>query len=144
MKKIISFIKLPFKLKILFSEAFVLLGYFRFLIFHKQFKDISYKLGKQYEETDFINDDFNSEKIKNIKYVIACASRHTLWQSMCLVQAFTAKKMLKDRKIKSTVYLGVSKNENNELIAHAWTRCGEVYITGGNGHKKFTVTGFFS
>jgi hypothetical protein len=144
MKNIVLFFKLPFPLKILFLEAVLLLAYFRFLILHKQFGDISDKLGRHKEETDFTNDAEKRNKILNIKYVIACASKHTPWQSKCLVQAFTAKTMLKKRNIRSTVYLGVAKDKNGEMIAHAWTRCGEIYVTGGNGHNHFTVTGFFS
>lgn len=65
------------------------------------------------------------------------------WQSMCLVRALTAKKMLNDKGYPCTLYMGVKKDENGAMLAHAWLRCGESYITGGNGNG-YTVTGKFA
>ena len=49
--------------------------------------------------------------------------------------------MLKRNTPSTTIYLGVNKL-NNEMKAHAWIRCGKMYITGGNGAGYATVTIF--
>ena len=57
----------------------------------------------------------------------------TKWESKCLVRALTAQKLLADKGIDSTLYLGCMEDENKKMVAHAWIRCGEAYVTGGNG-----------
>ncbi|MBQ1689179.1 MAG: lasso peptide biosynthesis B2 protein [Lachnospiraceae bacterium] len=59
----------------------------------------------------------------------------TPWDSKCLVRALAARKILERRKVATTLYLGVGweVKEKNPMIAHAWLRCGELYVTGGNG-----------
>ncbi len=42
----------------------------------------------------------------------------TPWESKCLVRAMTAKKMMKKRGYKTTLYLGVGKDE--EGINNFW------------------------
>jgi len=47
--------------------------------------------------------------------------------------------MCKCRKLPSTIYFGLSKNEKDNLIAHAWLRLGSRIITGKHGHEQYTV-----
>jgi hypothetical protein len=56
----------------------------------------------------------------------------TAWESKCLVRALTAQKLLLRKDLHSTMYLGC-KLEDGKMVAHAWLRCGEMYVTGGNG-----------
>lgn len=58
----------------------------------------------------------------------------TSWESKCLVRALTAQKLLLRKDIHSTMYLGC-KLEEGKMVAHAWLRCGEMYVTGGNGEQ---------
>ena len=60
------------------------------------------------------------------------SANHTPWESKCLVRALTAQKLLKRKKIESTLYLGVGQ-EDGKMTAHAWLRVGQMYVTGGNG-----------
>ncbi len=64
------------------------------------------------------------------------------WESKCLVKALIAQRFLVERNIQSTLYLGV-ENKDNIMTAHAWLRCGTVYVTGGNGGTN-TVVAYFS
>ena len=41
------------------------------------------------------------------------------------------------------MYLGVGLDENKKMIAHAWLRCGQLYVTGGDGHEYTTVACFY-
>ena len=65
----------------------------------------------------------------------------TPWESKCLVRALTARRLLEKRGISSTLYLGCGM-EAGEMVAHAWLRCGELYVTGGDGKKYTTVAKF--
>lgn len=64
----------------------------------------------------------------------------TPWQSLCMVRALTAKKLLNRKGYPCTLYMGLIKDNNGEMAAHAWLRCGGSYITGGTG-AGYTVTG---
>lgn len=66
----------------------------------------------------------------------------TSWESKCLVRALTAQKLLKRKKIHSTMYLGCKMDEG-KMVAHAWIRCGEMYVTGGNGEGYAVVDKFY-
>ena len=37
------------------------------------------------------------------------------------------------------VFFGVKKNEKGEIEAHAWTKIGGRFISGGAGHEAFSV-----
>ena len=68
-------------------------------------------------------------------------TEHTPWESKCLVRAMTARKLLKQKGIHSTLYLGVGKDDG-KMVAHAWIRCGHLYVTGGNGNGYAMVAKF--
>lgn len=144
MKNLIKFIKLPLKTKILLIEAYILLGFSRLIILSCPFKRIAGLLGEENRETEFSNEGIDIKKVYAVARGIKTMSKYTLWESKCLAQAYTAKFMLSRRGLKSTVYLGVSKNKNGKMIAHAWLRCGCIYVTGGNGGTSFTVTSKFA
>ena len=94
-------------------------------------------------ETSFTNTS-NEKILKQISVAINIMSRHTFWESQCLVKAIAGMKMLEKRKIESTLYLGTAKEKNGQLIAHAWLRSGPYYLTGFEGMNKFTVVGKFA
>ena len=75
-----------------------------------------------------------------VSHAVAAVCSRTPWESKCLVRALTAKKMLNRRKLPCTLYMGVTLQENGEMVAHAWLRCGRKYVSGGNGSRQYTVT----
>lgn len=70
--------------------------------------------------------------VASISRIVNRICTKTSWESKCLVRALTAQKLLRRKNIHSTMYLGCKLNEG-KMVAHAWLRCGELYITGGNG-----------
>lgn len=142
--RLIRFNQLPLKSKVLYFEAFLLLGLSRLIVSLLSFKTLAGLLGVENLETDFSNDGIDLNQVKQIAKAISTMSKYTPWNSKCLVQAYAAKQMLKRRGLPYTIYLGIAKDENKRLIAHAWVRCGTYYVTGGDGSKKFTITGCFS
>lgn len=80
---------------------------------------------------------------QKISRAVKKASNYSLLDSKCLTQAMAAKIMLKRRKISSIVYLGLAKDKDNNLKAHAWLKTGNEFITGQISHKKFQVISYF-
>lgn len=135
-----NFLRLSAKQKKMLPEAFFLSAYYRFQILYRPFSKISCKIGiAGYETSD--NEDYRAIA-SEIQSVVEPVCNHTLWESKCLVRALTAKKMLNRRSCPCTLYMGVTLKKDGKMEAHAWLRCGNMFVTGGKG-KKFTITGIF-
>lgn len=122
-------------------ETVWLSGYYRFSLLKRPFSQMASKFGTEQYETERAPQ--NLDIIRNVNSAVTKVCTHTPWQSQCLVQALTAKKLLNKRKLPCTLYMGVAKDANKQLIAHAWLRCGDVYVTGGHNKDLFTVTGIY-
>ena len=131
--------------KRLFIEAVLLTFFFRLIILTIPFRKIAPFLGKQMIETSNQESPIPTKiLLEQISRSIHRASRFVPWQAKCLVQAMTGKTMLRKRDMESTLYLGLAKEKNqNELIAHAWLRCGNEIICGGIGLNRFTIVAYF-
>jgi hypothetical protein len=75
---------------------------------------------------------------------IAHAARYVPFRAACLQQAFAALLMLRRRGLAATVRLGLARELGaNALKAHAWSRCGEVPVTGVEAAPGFvTIVAF--
>ncbi|GAB6256308.1 lasso peptide biosynthesis B2 protein [Peribacillus sp. N1] len=142
-KKAQTFLKLNFKTKLLYIEAFIHLGKARYLK-SISFSKVAPTLGEQMKESSYELIAADKEILANVSRAINIMSRYTIWESQCLVKAMAAMKMLEKREIDSTLYLGTAKDENGGLIAHAWLRSGPFYITGAEVMDRFTVVSKFS
>lgn len=80
--------------------------------------------------------------IQWVAYKVSRVARRTPWESRCLVQAMVAQRLLRHYGLPSTVYLGVGRGEDGKMDAHAWVRCGERYVCGGEGEGYGTVACF--
>lgn len=61
------------------------------------------------------------------------------WRSVCLDQAIAMHRMLSRRHLQSTFYFGVKMDDSKKLIAHAWIRCGSLWMIGYQGRGSYTV-----
>ncbi|MGG1166123.1 MULTISPECIES: lasso peptide biosynthesis B2 protein [Bacillus cereus group] len=142
-KRLRIFLSLNRKTKFLLFEAFIFLGWARVLK-SSTFSKVAPSLGDYMNETSFTHMHPNGDTLKKVSEAISVMSRYTFWESQCLVKAIAGMKMLEKRHIDSTLYLGTAKDNNGELIAHAWLRSGSFYVTGSEGMEKFTVVGSFA
>jgi hypothetical protein len=126
----------------LIMETFVYLAWARFLVW-LPFARIAPSLGSSMKETPHRSNQQEAFLIK-LSNALHMMSRHTLWDSKCLVRAIAAMKMLDRRHICSTLYLGTAKDTHKKMIAHAWLRSGTFYVTGAEEMRKFTVVGKFA
>lgn len=142
-KKIRTFLTLDMKTILLFIEAYIYLGWARILK-GRPFSKIAPTLGVPMNETSLSYNESNKFVLRDISEAIHIMSRHTFWESKCLVRAIAGMKMLERRQMESTLYLGTAKDENGNMIAHAWLRSGPFYITGAEEMKRFTVVNKFA
>jgi hypothetical protein len=128
--------------RLLLIEAYLFLGWARVLKL-LPFSRVAPRLGRQMAETSYQRVAEDDRTIGRVSRAVRTMSRHTWWESQCLVMALAAMKMLRRRGIDSTLYLGTAKDESGRLIAHAWLRSGPYYLTGSEEMGIFTVVGIF-
>jgi hypothetical protein len=145
-RKLKTFLRLSFKEKLMFGEAFFRLGWARAMVLWMPFSRLASRLGiPMFEEFRYSHP--NQELLDQIASSIRRASRYTPWQSNCLAQALAARSMMQARGISSTFYLGLATpghTPSGQIEAHAWLRCGDRLLTGGRGSIRFTVVAAFS
>lgn len=137
MYKLTKYLKLPLRRKIMLIEVLLWLFLAKVMLLIFSFKKLSEILGDSQnssfytansQETIIVNDF-----IKNLNAVL----KNLPWQCRCLTQAIAGKFMLKVRKIKTTIYLGMGKNEEGDFSAHAWLKIGDFFITGNSNVQKY-------
>ncbi|QSF45671.1 lasso peptide biosynthesis B2 protein [Paenibacillus tianjinensis] len=102
------------------------------------------QLGAQSQETAEVSKAADAPKIRQITRAIRVGSKVTPWKSTCMVRAVAGLKMLEKRGIDSTLYMGVAKDKQGRMIAHAWLRSGSYYVSGDDVMKGFVVVEKFA
>lgn len=136
------FFSIDNKLRTEFIQAFIYEGIYRAFILFMPFNKLRKHMGRHKEESVATVDKEVYKEARHISWVVTLTASNTPWESKCLVQALTAQKMLKNKGISTTIYLGVRK-EGNEMKAHAWVRCGQYYVTGGAIREQYAVVAKF-
>ncbi len=118
--------------KVLTLKAFVLSARYRFQMLHGNTSSLKHKWGIAGEESAFTATYDEYMFCKRVSYAVNQVCQKTKWESKCLVRALTAQRLLAEKGIDSTMYLGC-REEDGKMQAHAWIRCGRMIVTGGNG-----------
>lgn len=129
------------KHKMLTVRAYIYSAWYRFQILFVDVKHIYKKWGKEGEESDYEETEENYRYAAKVAFVVNHVCSKTAWKSKCLVRALTAQRLLKKKHISSTLYLGCA-TEGGKMIAHAWLRCGGMFVSGGNGNGYAVVDKF--
>lgn len=125
------------------AGTFCLLALVRFALLTMPFRYIATGLGDHMAKSPE-EDPGKKEYIGRISWAIEVLSSRTPWESKCLVQAITAKILLRRQLLPNTLYLGVAKDGSDKMVAHAWTRTGGRIVTGGNRLEAYTVVATFA
>jgi hypothetical protein len=126
---------------ILFFEACIYLSFAKLLILFFPFKKIAALIGRSQVESPI--EVMESTIIKDIEISMIRAVKYALFTSKCYDQALATTFMLKRRKISSTIYFGLHK-ETEQLLAHAWVRCGDKIVSGKLRYERFTPIAWFA
>ena len=118
--------------KALTLKAWVLSARYRMQMLYADTKSLKKKWGIPGEESpdDATIDEYRFAR--RVSYSVNQVCGKTKWESKCLVRALTAQKLLAEKNIESTLYLGC-REDNGKMVAHAWIRVGRMFVTGGNG-----------
>jgi hypothetical protein len=135
--------KLERRNRLLLLEAYVSLGWARALLF-LPFSRLAFALGAHRKESPLGAGVEEARIARRVSWAIHCASRHTPWESTCLVRAVAGLTMLRRRGFGCTLYLGTGRDEGGALAAHAWLRSGAYYVTGAEEMHRFTIVGTFA
>ncbi|WP_406946315.1 lasso peptide biosynthesis B2 protein [Halobacillus sp. SY10] len=143
MRKLMTFLTLSMESKRLLLESFFYLGWAR-IQKRRPFSNLAPSLGKHMQETGVDDECTDRRIVAKVSQAIQIMSKYTFWESRCLVQALAAKKMLEKREVGNTLYFGTAKEDNGEMVAHAWLRSGPYIVTGAKGMERFTVVSTFA
>ncbi len=144
MSKVIKFIHLPWFEKGLFFEAIVITLLARIFNAFVPFHKFSSYLGVPHKETSFELAPEHEQLIQTVYIAMRRSTKYLPFKRKCIIEAIVVKKLLDKFDIKSTVYFGVTRNGERNLIAHAWLRCGSSIVTGKKGMEKFVPVEWFS
>jgi hypothetical protein len=143
MATILKFFRLSGEEKKYFLEATIYCIAIKMMLLLFPLKKYAGLLGKQNIYTDKEPTEEEQNNIFKISRAIIRSRKIIPWKSLCLTEAITAKILLRKRKVQSTLYLGVEK-DNGTMHAHAWLRCGSLWVTGRKGSQRFVVVSTFT
>jgi hypothetical protein len=138
-----KFVKLPFAEQRLLIEATLLLAMARLALLLLPFRWLAPGLGRERSESPEEIPPAHAERARQVGLTVARMSRHVFWKAACLAQAITVQWMLKQRRISSTLYLGMAK-DGGKFLAHAWVRSGRDIVSGQAVHQQFKVVSTFA
>lgn len=69
--------------------------------------------------------------VERLSWAITLAARYVPWRSKCLTQVMAADHWLRQHDLCADFHLGVAKDKQGGLRAHAWLRYGNLTVTGG-------------
>ena len=114
-------------------EALYWLVVYNFLIYLLPFRWWQDRIGRK--ARPWKEEALNTGQLQNIGLIrraVFRAKKALLGLPKCFALSLTMKKMLQKRGMDSTLFLGVKKNGHEKLLAHAWLKCGDTIIYGGN------------
>jgi len=129
------------KEKMLTLRVWFLSAFYRMFVLFVPAKYANKYYGAKGEESDMELTKEGYNKAWKIAFHVNRIGNHTPWETKCLVKALTAQHLLTKAGLSSTLYLGV-KRDNGKMVAHAWIRTGEFYLTGGDGTDYAMVAKF--
>lgn len=128
--------------KLVFEAAIYLLGA-RFEVWFLPFRRLAMGLGQEMAESPTEENEAQRAISARIGWAVQGLGENLPWMGQCLVQAVAATRMLRRRRIPSTLYFGVAK-DTGEFMAHAWVRSGTQIIIGAKSRHAFTVVATFA
>ena len=143
-RKIKKFIHLPADEKKLFFEAIRIASWARLYTAIKPSSNLPKIMGTAHKESQYEVSSAEDEIVGKIYRATRRSSVYLPFKEKCLIEAIVAKSLLKKYGMDSTLYLGVARDGNKELLAHAWLRYGNKIIVGKKGMDKYISVEWFT
>ncbi|MDW7755890.1 MAG: lasso peptide biosynthesis B2 protein [Brevefilum sp.] len=132
-----QFLRISWSDRWLLAEAITFLSLVRLASKLVPFKRLAPFLGEPASTPDIEINQSTEAFVKSIAWAIRIMAKYLPWTPSCLEKSMAAKRILQRRRIPSTLYLGVAKNNQNVLDAHAWLQCGPFIVTGETNHQHY-------
>lgn len=142
MRQIRVFLLLDRAQQMLLLEAAVLLGAASIAITILPFRVVGIQIGALMHETPMSNELGALATAKTIRRAVDSAEKNIPVVTTCFSRAVATKVLLRRRGVPTTLYLGVAR-AGDEVLAHAWLRCGTVTLTGAGVYRKFVPVCWF-
>jgi len=123
-----------------------LLAIARVIIMLVPFSRIAKLMGEHHANIQSIPllNEHQAAKAKEVRYVIAVASRYTFWDVNCFCKAITATVLLHFKSVPYVIFFGLVRDLKSQSIkAHSWVYAGSVSVAGGSDNAHYTVVGCF-
>ncbi|MCA9795142.1 MAG: lasso peptide biosynthesis B2 protein [Candidatus Eremiobacteraeota bacterium] len=134
--------RLPWSARLLACELFLELLWLSLALRVVPFRRLARLLGQQGAQTPPAHPDQDHPTVLRVAGYTPRLARLLPWRCACLPQAMAAKRVLVRRGYRSTLYLGVRKDD--ALEAHAWLRYGNRIVTGKREMNSFTPISSFA
>ena len=144
MRRLRKFFELPWRDKLMLVEAVAMTSIASSALLLLPFRWIAPWLGRHMEVSSESQTADDERTVQRVRTAIRISSRYIWWKPQCLAQAIAATTMLRLRNIEGTVYLGMAKDGDSVLAAHAWLRCGTTIVTGSQGYQGQSVVATFA
>ena len=142
-----AFARLSWADRRLLVEAVLCLAVARLWVLLIPLRLLSRRLGRRGGESSIAaHSDATARMLAHITWSLQAISHRLPWRCACIEQGIAAKRMLRRRRIASTLYLGVARSPepDSQPTAHAWLRSGPLFITGAPSHEQYTVVSSFA
>lgn len=134
------FVTLPAHRRAIAAEAVIALGLARLLVLTVPIRWIARRFGRR-PAPPHAQPTPLGDVVREVGWAVRAAASRTPWKSACLAQAIAGKWMLARRGVQATIRLGVAKDADGTLHAHAWLCAGDAVLTGGGQMRRFTLLG---
>ena len=139
-----QFLRLPADERRLVVEATCWVSVARLALLMLPFRWIAPRLGRHMGESAEGLRDRDRERAHQVARAVTRASRYVQEDRNCLIRAMADMAMLRRRGQGCTLYLGVRRQDDGQLRAHAWLRIGDLQVTGGRLHADYAVVSRFT
>ena len=124
-------------------EALFWLLLSRLLVRLIPFRRIARYLGTAGRESAAVISASDAAAAVQVRAIVRGVCRRLRWRPSCLVRSLAAMVLLRRTGVEGTLYLGAASN-GERLRAHAWVRCGQVFVVGDRGRAGYTVLNSFT
>ena len=108
--------------------VYLYVAFYRLCILLVPMSRIEKMMGIRGEESTAEENVENMKLAKLVGFHVNRVTEHLPLKRKCFVRALTARRILMKKGVNSTLYMGVGL-ENGKMIAHAWLRCGLLFVT---------------
>jgi len=126
---------LPVKDRQIFVEAFFLLCIIRLGLWLLPFRTLQKTLERLFRSPD--TSDKQAPSPENFSRAVSAVSQYVP-TATCLAQALTLQALLSREGIHSDLALGVARDDESGIIAHAWVEINGTVIIGGQERDRYT------